>query len=165
MITIAGKSILKWVKLQSLVMRIVVKFNEENIAVWIEFGKIKWIKLFLIRKWFLPRVIQVYTKFANFTGLYFLRFTTFSNQSHCSFTHSKTLFLLAVVSHGFRSSCLDQNLVYSWNHPLPTHENLQLLWTFPWVVSREEFLLAFDLLSFVFQRRSTIGSQRAETLL
>ena len=29
----------------------------------------------------LPRVIQIYTKFANFTGLYFLHFTTFSNQS------------------------------------------------------------------------------------
>ena len=33
------------------------------------------------QKWlFLPRVIQIYTKFANFTGLYFLHFTTFSNQ-------------------------------------------------------------------------------------
>jgi hypothetical protein len=38
----------------------------------------------------------------------------------CSFTHSKTLFLAA--SFGFRSSCLDQNLVCSRNHPLLIQE-------------------------------------------
>ena len=48
---------------------------------------------FLSRKWlFLPRVLQIYTKFANFAGLCFLRFTTF-----CSFTHSKALFLAVVL--------------------------------------------------------------------
>jgi hypothetical protein len=34
----------------------------------------------------------------------------------CSFTHSKDA--LSNCGVGFRSSCLDQNLVYSWNHPL-----------------------------------------------
>jgi hypothetical protein len=51
---------------------------------------------------FTARIIQIYTKFANFTGLYFLHFTTFSNQS----------------------SFLDQNLVHSWNHPLVTISSL-----------------------------------------
>ena len=34
------------------------------------------------QKWKLfPRVIQIYTKFANFTGLYFPYFTTFRHQT------------------------------------------------------------------------------------
>ena len=46
-------------------------------------------------------------EFANFTGLYFLHFTTFSMQP-----------IFAVLRTGveFRFSCLDQNLVNSWNH-------------------------------------------------
>jgi hypothetical protein len=34
----------------------------------------------------------------------------------CNCTHFKMLFPAMVM--GFRSSCLDQNFVYSWNHPL-----------------------------------------------
>jgi hypothetical protein len=39
------------------------------------------LKILNYRTLFLPQVIQIYTEFANFTGLYFLHFTTFSNQS------------------------------------------------------------------------------------
>jgi uncharacterized protein YbcV (DUF1398 family) len=35
----------------------------------------------------------------------------------CNFTHFKMLFP-AMVYNGFLSSCLDQNFVYTWNHPL-----------------------------------------------
>ena len=38
------------------------------------------------------RIIQIYTKFANFTGLYFLHFTTFHNQT-MPFYSFKMLFL------------------------------------------------------------------------
>jgi hypothetical protein len=52
---------------------------------------------FLCRKWlFLPRVIQIYTKFANFTSLYFLHFTILATNL-CSFTYSKMLFLAVVL--------------------------------------------------------------------
>jgi hypothetical protein len=47
---------------------------------------------FLNRKWlFLPRIIQIYTKFANFTRLYSLHFPTFSIYCTNRFTHSKRL--------------------------------------------------------------------------
>jgi hypothetical protein len=55
------------------------------------------------------------TKFANFTGAYFLHFTTFSNQSLQFYSFQDALSSCGV---GFRSSCLDQNLVYRRNHPL-----------------------------------------------
>ena len=58
-------------------------------------------------------IIQIYTKFANFTGLYLvLHFTTFSNQSLQFYSFYDAFSSCGV---GFRSSCLDQNLVYSWN--------------------------------------------------
>jgi hypothetical protein len=54
--------------------------------------------------------MQIYTKFANFTGLYFPHFTTIRNQTLQD--------ALSSYGNGFRSSCcLDQNFVYSWNHP------------------------------------------------
>ena len=55
-------------------------------------------------------------KFANFV---YICITLATNL--CSFTHSKTLFLAVVLE--FRSSCLDQNLVYSWNHPFMFHND------------------------------------------
>jgi hypothetical protein len=44
--------------------------------------------------------MQIYTKFVNFTGLYFPHFTTLPTH-HCSFAHSKTLFLAAVLDFIF----------------------------------------------------------------
>jgi hypothetical protein len=61
------------------------------------------------------RAIQIYTKFANFTGLYFPQFTTIHNQTLQFDSFKDTL---SSYGNGFRSSCLDQNFVYSWNHPL-----------------------------------------------
>jgi hypothetical protein len=51
-----------------------------------------------------------------FTGLYFLHFTTFSDNL-CSFTHSKTLFL-AVCWISFFLPWSKFSLYCSWNHPL-----------------------------------------------
>ena len=65
-------------------------------------------------KWlFFSGVMQIYTKFANFTGLYFPHFTTIRNQ-----TLQLHPFKDALSSYGneFRSSCLDQNFVII--HPL-----------------------------------------------
>jgi hypothetical protein len=46
-------------------------------------------------------------------------FTTIFATKLCNFTHFKMLFpAMPMVLNGFRSSCLDQNFVYSWNHPL-----------------------------------------------
>ena len=55
----------------------------------------------------------LYAKFANFTGLYFLHFTRFSNQSLQFYSFKDALSSYGV---GFRSSSLDQNLVFRWNH-------------------------------------------------
>jgi hypothetical protein len=44
-------------------------------------------------------------------------FTTFRNQTLQFYSFWDALSSCGV---GFRSSCLDQNLVYSWNHPLKT---------------------------------------------
>jgi hypothetical protein len=51
-------------------------------------------------------------------GYIFLILQHFATK-RCNFTHSKTLFL-AMHGNGFCSSCLDQNFVYSLNHPLQT---------------------------------------------
>ena len=62
------------------------------------------------------RVIQIYTKFANFTGLYFPHFTTIRNQILQFYSF---YYVLSSYGNVFRSSCLDRNFVYSsWNHPL-----------------------------------------------
>jgi hypothetical protein len=45
--------------------------------------------------------MQIYTKFSNFTGLYFPHFKTIRNPT----------------LQFFRSSCPDKKFVYSWNHP------------------------------------------------
>jgi hypothetical protein len=75
-IIIAQKSILKLVKLQSFCLRNVVKY-----------GKYSPVKLAnLSRKWCIfPRVILKYSKFANFTRLYFPYFTTFRNHETLQF--------------------------------------------------------------------------------
>ena len=60
-------------------------------------------------------VIQKYTKFVKFAGLYFPHFTTFRDQTLQFYSFSAAL---SSCSDGFRSSCLDKNLAYSWNRPL-----------------------------------------------
>ena len=57
---------------------------------------------------------NTYTVFANFTGLYFLNFTTFSNQSLQLYSFKDALSSCGV---GFRSSCLDQNIFVKINFP------------------------------------------------
>jgi hypothetical protein len=59
--------------------------------------------------------MQIYTKFANFTGLYFPHFTTIRNQTLQFYSFEDAL---SSYGNGFHSSCLDQNFVYSWNDPL-----------------------------------------------
>ena len=50
---------------------------------------------------FLPRLIRIYTKFANFTGLYFFILQHFATKlcgfTSMGFTHSKMLFLAVVL--------------------------------------------------------------------
>jgi hypothetical protein len=54
------------------------------------------------------------TKLANFTGLYFPHFTTIRNQTLQLYS-----FWDALSSYGaIMVPCLDQDFVYSWNHPL-----------------------------------------------
>ncbi len=67
-------------------------------------------------------VIQKYTKFAKFAGLYFPHFTTFRDKTLQFYTNFK-MHALSSCSDGFCFSCLDQNLVYSWNHPLLMSES------------------------------------------
>ena len=59
--------------------------------------------------------MQIYTKFSNFTGLYFPHFTTIRNQTLQFYSFYDAL---SSYSNGLRSSCPDQNFLYSWNHPL-----------------------------------------------
>jgi hypothetical protein len=82
------------------------------------------------RRLFFPRLMQIYTKFANFTGLYFTHFTTIRNQTLQFFSFEDAL---SSYGNEFRSSCLDQNFIYSWSHPfslycsgscIPTNESL-----------------------------------------
>jgi hypothetical protein len=61
--TTASRSILEWVKLQSLVVKCCKMMKIEPCEVSAQ------------------RVMQIYTKFANFTGLYFPHFTRFRNQT------------------------------------------------------------------------------------
>ena len=49
--------------------------------------------------------------------LYIFRILEHFATKLCNFTNFKML-LIHSCSDGFCSSCLDQNLVYSWNHPL-----------------------------------------------
>ena len=58
---------------------------------------------------------EKYTKFAKFEVLYFPHFTTFRDQT-LQFYQLKDA--LSSCCDGFRSSCPDQNFIYSWNHPL-----------------------------------------------
>jgi hypothetical protein len=85
---------------------------KEHLKMSIKIAKFGCEMLWTIFQPFFPRVIQIYTKCANFTGLYFLQHFA---PKLCSFTHSAAFSSCGV---GFHSSCLDQNLVYSWNHPL-----------------------------------------------
>jgi hypothetical protein len=62
--------------------------------------------------------MQIYTRFANFTGLYFPHFTTIRNQTLQFYSFLRYSFQLWQYGIGFRSSCLDQNFVYSSNHLL-----------------------------------------------
>jgi hypothetical protein len=52
--------------------------------------------------------MQIYTKFANFTGLYFHHFTTIRDQTVQFYSFYDAL---SSYGNGFRSSCLDQNFV------------------------------------------------------
>jgi hypothetical protein len=58
--------------------------------------------------------MQIYTKFANFTVLYFPHFTTIHNQTLQFYSLVKMLFPAIFPAI---SCCLDQNFVYSWNQP------------------------------------------------
>ena len=50
----------------------------------------------------------------NISHGYIFRILQHFAAKHCNFTNFNMLF----CGDGFRSSCLDQDLVYSWNHPL-----------------------------------------------
>ena len=87
------------------------------------------------RKWYIfPCVIQINTKFANFAGLYFPHFTTFRGQT-LQLQITNFNISLSSCGDGFFSSCLDQNLVYSWNRPLcfltVLTPNLNIVWKKP----------------------------------
>ena len=64
--------------------------------------------------------MQKYTKFANFTWLYFPHFTIFCDQTLQFFCCGVPALVAKLNKYinsgdGIRSSCLGENLVYGWN--------------------------------------------------
>ena len=119
--TTARKSILESVKLQSLVAKC-CKMKKIALCKFRRYQCITCRNLhhvLLSRKWCkLLHVIQKVYKIceicrAIFPSLILQHFAT----KLCNFTNFTMLFVAASCSDGFRSFCLDQNLVYGFDHP------------------------------------------------
>jgi hypothetical protein len=72
----------------------------------------------MAQKWlFFPPVMQMYTKFANFTGLYFPHFTTIRNQT-------LQFYSLQFYLESSIGAYWNHHIGAYWNHPLEQTVNI-----------------------------------------